>query len=567
MSNRIHGRLGRRLVMALVLGTALSQIVPSVAAGADISIQYIRTILNPDPTSAALMGSRPRFLSENEVLLGARGDSYSGTNSGRAFLFNALTGQFISSFENPDPDSGDSFGHTGVAVGSNLVAIGAFGNDTPLTDCGAVYIFDKKTGLVVQTLLSPNPTKSGHFGITLESVGDRLLVGASGDMVDGIAAGAVYLVNPLSGALVQTFHPPHPASGDRFGISLSSNGDTVLVGNDYKDDGALPDSGIAQSFDIETGNLLETFENPTPGNTDRFGSSVSISGSFAIIGAPKDDAGGENTGAVHVFDLATGTFERSLQSPDPEAFEDFGNVSDVGGVAIIVGAPSSSYEGRNLEGRAYLFDPHTGEHLGTFTNPAAEDDDYFGSGSDFSGDLCVIGSFGDDRGSYNAGSALVFRIANLPPSPTPTPTPPIEGTGLVAGFVTNASDFQIITNAILALGDNIEFPDEEGIFIFEGAKVGLQILDAVSPGYESYSKEVQIGAATLLLVEMAPRGTNPNADINFDGIVNQNDHLEIQKNWHRQFPSHKTSSGRQLPPIERDKLLEKLRIRLEKRSH
>ena len=553
---------GNYMFLVILTCSIVSPNQIEAGTASDISVQYLRTILNPEPRSGAAMGARPTFVSETEVLLGARGDSFSGTNSGRAFLFDALSGSFISSYENPDPDSGDNFGLNGVSVGPNLIAISAHGDDATSSDAGSVYIFEKGTSDLVETLVSPNPTDSGNFGIYLSSVDGQLLIAATGDKIDGVSSGAVYLMDPETGALIRSYESPSPIAGDRFGVSLTTNGEFVLIGSDLKNDGSFADSGVAHVFDFRTGAHLHTLENPSPGNGDRFGSSVTIVGSLAVIGASKDDTVGENAGAVYVFDLATGTFERSLHSPDAEPYEDFGNVCGVNERVVVVGAASSSFEGRFLEGRAYLFDPFTGEHLHTLLNPAAEPDDYFGSGCGTFENLCVIGSFGDDRGGNNVGSALVFRLQNLPPKPTPTPA--MEEEGVVAGFVTNASDLQIITQAILALDDRIEFPDEDGVFIFEDIEQGSAVLDAVAPGFEAYSMSIEVDGATLLLIEMFPRGMNPNADVNFDGVVNQMDYFEVQKNWHRRFPGHKYTPNKEPEGDRRKELLEILRGYLKK---
>ncbi len=522
-------------------------------------VQYIRTILNPEPTTAAQMAARVRFISDTEVLLGARADSASGTNSGRSFLFDALSGVFLESFENPDPDSGDNFGLNGVSVGSNLIAISAHLNDSIVSDGGAVYVFKKDTGDLVNTLTSPNPTISGFFGVSLGSHGNNLLIGAAGDEVEGISSGAVYAMDPLTGDLIKTYRSPDPGDGDRFGTSLSHNANTILVGSDLNDDGELIDSGIAFAFDIQSGENLRTFGNPTPGKSDRFGVSLTISGDYAIIGAIKDDTLAEDSGAVYIFDLETGAFQEEIFSPEPEPFEDFGIVCDAGGSGIIVGAPASSFAGRFLEGRAYFFESSTWNHLATFTNPDASPDDYFGSGCDVSGDFCVIGSFGDDREGFNTGAALVFHLDQIEsPSPTPTPISVPDDSGVVAGFVTDASDFEVIEQAILAMGDSIAYPNEEGIFIFDSVDLGLNTLDVVSPGYEPFSREINVGQATVLLVEILPKGTNPNADINFDGIVNQYDYLVVQKNWHNRFPSHIAPSQKDSIFDRRPELLQRL---------
>ncbi|MGI9570785.1 MAG: FG-GAP repeat protein [Desulfobulbia bacterium] len=63
-------------------------------------------------------------------------------------------------------------------------------------------------------------------------------------------------------------------------------------------------------FDATTGNLLQTFDDPTPTSLDSFGTSVAISGNNIVVGAYHDDTQGTEMGQVHLFD-ATTTFVKA----------------------------------------------------------------------------------------------------------------------------------------------------------------------------------------------------------------------------------------------------------------
>jgi len=140
------------------------------------------------------------------------------------------------------------------------------------------------------------------------------------------------------------------------------------------------------------------------------------------------------------------------------------------------------------------------------------------------------------------GVADFWSSADLTPTPSPTPTPteaPSGNFGRVAGFILSASDFQVVPNSLLALGDEFAYPDEDGFFLFENVPLETQQIQAVSPGYEPYIREFEVSGATPILVELSPRGTNPNADYNFDGVVDGEDIIEMKNNWHREFPGHR----------------------------
>ncbi len=96
--------------------------------------------------------------------------------------------------------------------------------------------------------------------------------------------GSAYLFDTTTGNLLQTFNKPTPEDGDNFGNSVSLSGTSALIGAPGDDTGATG-AGSAYLFDTTTGNLLQTFNNPTPQINDQFGASVSLSGTSALIGA------------------------------------------------------------------------------------------------------------------------------------------------------------------------------------------------------------------------------------------------------------------------------------------
>ncbi|MGI9457108.1 MAG: FG-GAP repeat protein, partial [Aeoliella sp.] len=71
-----------------------------------------------------------------------------------------------------------------------------------------------------------------------------------------------------AGAAPQIFNDPTPSpggvpEGDRFGQSVALDGNNVLLGAPYDDTNGT-DVGQAHLFEATTGNLLQTFNDPTP---------------------------------------------------------------------------------------------------------------------------------------------------------------------------------------------------------------------------------------------------------------------------------------------------------------
>jgi hypothetical protein len=280
-----------------------------------------------DTTSGNLIQSFSRFNSDlntfgtqvainnNKVLISDLQNSTLAPVSGAAFLFDAVNGNLTQSFFPPNPDIEDFFGSP-VAIEGNRVLIGATGGGRGRNSTGEVFLFDAVNGNLIQNFFPPNPNIKGFFGSSVAIEGNRVLIGASGDDTFGSNSGAAYLFDATSGSLMQTFSSPNPIGSEFFGSSVAIDGDKVLIG--ARGDNTFGDnSGAAFLFDAVSGNLIQSFFAPNPGNNNNFGFSVAISGNNLLIGAP----GSGNDGAAFLFQPA------STSVPEP---------SNVVGLSVLI---------------------------------------------------------------------------------------------------------------------------------------------------------------------------------------------------------------------------------------
>jgi hypothetical protein len=165
---------------------------------------------------------------------------------------------------------------------ADFVLVGAPFDSLEARNGGAVYAFDLLDPVGrVRTFRKSNPDAGDLFGASLAFLGTgNVLVGAPLDDTAGEDAGAVYLLNGVSGALIYTFVKPDAAPGDSFGSSVSDVGGYVLVGAPGDDTGA-PDAGAVYLLDPRPtsptfGRVLQKFPNPTPAARDQFGFSIVI---------------------------------------------------------------------------------------------------------------------------------------------------------------------------------------------------------------------------------------------------------------------------------------------------
>jgi hypothetical protein len=234
--------------------------------------------------------------------------------------------------------------------------VAAFGDDILVGDYDAskVYLYDGDTGALLRTFVSPNVGDS--FGYAVAAVGTNVLIGAPADDTAGENAGAAYLFDGSTGALLRTFiNPAAFDSHGAFGEAVAASGTDVLIGAP-----GYPFSGprTAYLYDGSTGALLQTFSNGSSGFG--FGTAIVDVGGDVAIGASSDPPGG----LVYIYDRATGALVQTLANPDPVDFQQFGRLLAPFGANLLVGAQY----GLNTSA-AYLFDPATAALLVTYPIP------------------------------------------------------------------------------------------------------------------------------------------------------------------------------------------------------
>ncbi|MCH8808102.1 MAG: FG-GAP repeat protein, partial [Planctomycetes bacterium] len=214
-----------------------------------------------------------------------------------------------------------------------------------------------------------------------------------------------------------------PDAPDRFGqsVSISSDlmsGDVALIGAFFDDDGGT-NVGSAYVFRFDGSSWVQEqkllADDGAPG--DRFGISVSISGDLAVIGAYRDDDGGTNAGSAYVFrfDGAQWNQEAKLIASDADSHAEFGfsvSTQEAGGLlpgnedVAVIGAP-----GHIGGGTAYVFqvDASKWVQAAKLTSSDLAVFDVFGYSVSISGDVVVIGAWGDDDSGQASGSAYVYE--------------------------------------------------------------------------------------------------------------------------------------------------------------
>ena len=321
---------------------------------------------------------------------------------------------------------GDGFG-IALSMSPNYIAVGAQQEDTATaTSSGVVYIFNASTGALVHTISNPNAystVASDFFGNTVAITDTYTVVGAyNEDSLGGTNTGVVYVFDTVSGALLHTFDNPDsvaPAAGDTFGYKVDISGTKIIASS--RDDAG---GGAAFIFDLASGTPttpVHTLVNPNPFSTvtiDQFWA-VAIDGNYAIVGARREDeVGSTDSGKAYIFDVSTGALLHTLDNPNGFSTSNgdlFGETVALDGNYAVVGASGEDDAGGAFSGKAYIFDVTTGTLIATLDNPNAfstSANDSFGASVAISGSYVMAGAFFEDEAAgANSGVAYSFNLS------------------------------------------------------------------------------------------------------------------------------------------------------------
>lgn len=134
---------------------------------------------------------RPLALRDGFALIGYPGSRDAGANSGIVFAFNAETGQEIWKLRSNDIRPGDRFGKS-IATSGGTAVIGAPFADATASESGKAYVFDLLSGRQISQIAPSDKTSGDNFGWSVALDGVNAIVGAPGDDDRGTSSGSVY---------------------------------------------------------------------------------------------------------------------------------------------------------------------------------------------------------------------------------------------------------------------------------------------------------------------------------------------------------------------------------------
>lgn len=296
-----------------------------------------------------------------------------------------------------DRSGSSNFGFS-VAISDSLIIVGAYTNSTDENDdnselfAGAAYIFkyqSESSGWIqMQKLVSSDRDKRDYFGYSVAISDSFAFVSANAEDEDEngdntlSSAGSAYIFkynkSDNTWSQTQKIVASDRASGDGFGRSVAMNGSYAIVGaykegEDASGSNTLQDAGSAYIFSYdESGDTWSQTQKVVAsdrGSGDNFGSAVSLSGKFAIVGAynEDEDVSSENSlsnaGSAYCFECSSDGNWQEINKIVPDdrcAGDAFGYSVAINDSNVIAGAIYNDYDASDDDellnaGSAYFF--------------------------------------------------------------------------------------------------------------------------------------------------------------------------------------------------------------------
>jgi len=280
---------------------------------------------------------------EDLAIIGAAYDSDLGNASGSAYVYRRSGDIWVEEAKllAADGAADDKFGFS-VALEGDLAVIGTCEDSYT----GSAYVFrhDGDHWVEEAKLLSPDPRISELFGYAVAIREGTVIVCSPQDNVSAPGNGAVYLFEhngaEWDSTAVITASNPEYCYG--FGWACSWSDDRMIIGA-ANHSGAGMWAGAAYVFRLDGDVWIEESMLLASDGVEsaNFGTSVSISGDRALVGAPRQWVSGMCTGAAYIFrhDGSGWMEEAVLTGADAGHNQEFGEWVAIEGDVALVAKP------------------------------------------------------------------------------------------------------------------------------------------------------------------------------------------------------------------------------------
>ncbi|MCC6213656.1 MAG: hypothetical protein IT376_02220 [Polyangiaceae bacterium] len=362
---------------------------------------------------------------------------------------------------------------TAVALSGTTAAVGANYDGTIANQAGAVHVYVRSgtTWTEQQQLFAADAQTGDFFGSAVALENNVLVVGAAYEDDKGNDAGAAYVFvrSGTTWAQQQKLVAADGSGDDKFGRSVALIGTTALVGAPGD-----ANAGSGSGYVFVRAGTSWTQQQKLASSSGGLGTSAALLADLAILGAPSGDGLGapnSSSGDARVFARSgTAWTEQATLGPSDTARGDrLGTAVGATSTLAVAGAPADTPRGRDsgsvvgfrLSGGLWVVEPKL-----TPTDGAA--DDFFGGAVDLDGSTLLVGAAGHDAAAAASGAAYVFTRSGTGWAQQQKLLRPSATGG--EGFGTRVA----LSGTTLAVSDTVWFGSQAFVYARSGTAWSLQ---------------------------------------------------------------------------------------------
>jgi hypothetical protein len=257
----------------------------------------------------------------------------------------------------------------------------------------------------VETLAPPGTEAFRGLGRSIAVSGDRIAVGAPGNVEDGdfeSSPNLVKLFQKVSGGWSQaTIATPGGHRGRGFGHAVAFAGSRLVIAAPYEPGESSAAAGAVYVFEPGESGWSMVVRLTGPDDDALFGWSLAVMDDILLIGAPRAfSAPGVRGGAVFAYRAEEDGYTLLDQPTAPTVAEGamYGWSLAAHGYTLVVGAKDDSANGPTRHGAAYVFDRYSTAWQLSQRLLAAEPvtDGRFGYDVAVEGDMVIVGAYGEE---------------------------------------------------------------------------------------------------------------------------------------------------------------------------
>jgi hypothetical protein len=216
-------------------------------------------------------------------------------------------------------------------------------------------------------------------------------------------------------AMQEMVIPKDGKAGDLFGFSVAIDGTTALIGANKVDAHGTPDAGAAYVYVLNKNGWTKQAKliaKPAFAD-DSLAGNVALKNDIAMLGVMRRDDKGEDSGAVVSFIREKNIWKQGqiITAPDANPGDSFGQSTALTSKYLVVGAPRNDASGKD-SGAAYIY-KRTNDiwHFHTrLTASDGEAGDLFGISVAIDQDTILVGADLHDETAEDAGAVYVYKL-------------------------------------------------------------------------------------------------------------------------------------------------------------